>query len=206
MKIKSIKKINKKYNRYDLSIQNNHNYFVNGMLVHNSYSMFFHDGDRLWCKSRNFFKKYDEQDLWWSVAIRYDLENKLSKFPGLAFCGELYGTIKGFPYDCEVLNGKRLPRVRFFDVYNPKTGLYLDYDDRVAKIVEVGLDPVPELYRGLWGDKQDMYFYAEGKSTLNNKHIREGFVLNTAKERFEKKLQSRMQVKLVGEMYNLNKK
>lgn len=173
--------------------------------LHGSYSMFFHDGERLWCKSRNFFKRYDPEDMWHDIAIRYDLENKLSKFPNLAFMGEIYGNVKGFGYDCEVVKGKRLPRVRFFDVYCPKTGRYLDYDARVAMILEAGLDPVPELYRGVWKGKEEMYPYAEGKSTLNEKHIREGFVLNTVKERFEEKLQSRLQFKLVGEMYNLKK-
>jgi len=50
-----------------------------------------------------------------------------------------------------------------------------------------------------------MYPYAEGTSTLNPKHVREGWVLRTVKERYEPKLDSRMQVKLVGEGYNLKK-
>jgi len=173
--------------------------------LHGSNAAFCHDGERLWVKSRNFFKKMDPDDMWWEIAIRFNLEEKLAKFPMHVFFGEVYGNVKGFGYDCEVVKGKRLPRVRFFDVYNPKTGQYLDYDDRVAMIVEAGLDPVPELYRGLWGGKQDMYPYAEGSSTLNEKHVREGFVLNTTNERFEERLQSRMQVKLIGQMYNLNK-
>ncbi len=173
--------------------------------LHGSNAAFVHDGERLWVKSRNFFKKMDPQDMWWDIAIRFSLEEKLSKYPMMVFFGEIYGNVKGFRYDCNIVSGALLTRVRFFDVYSPKTGRYLDYDDRVAKIVEVGLDPVPELYRGVWKGKEEMYPYAEGKSTLNNKHIREGFVLNTVKERFEEKLQSRMQVKLVGETYNLNK-
>lgn len=50
-----------------------------------------------------------------------------------------------------------------------------------------------------------MYPYAEGLTTLGGRHIREGWVLNTLVERYEPKLDSRMQVKLVGEGYNLQK-
>ncbi len=72
-------------------------------------------------------------------------------------------------------------------------------------IARAELDAVPQLYFGPWTDKDEMYALAEGKSTLNDKHIREGWVLNTVVERYEPKLQSRMQVKLVGEGYNLQK-
>lgn len=205
MKIRSIRKVNKIQDRFDLSVQNNHNYFVNGMLVHNSNAAFCHDGERLWVKSRNYFKRMDPDDMWWDVAIRFGLEQKLQKHPMKVFFGEVYGQIKGFRYDCEIVKGKLLPRVRFFDVFLPRTGRYLDYDERVAIFTEAGLDTVPELYRGPWTNSADIYHYAEGKSTLNPKHCREGFVLNLVKERFEPKLEGRLQLKLVGMEYNLNK-
>jgi hypothetical protein len=50
-----------------------------------------------------------------------------------------------------------------------------------------------------------MYAFAEGKSTLNNKVIREGWVLSLGKERFEPKLNSRLKLKLIGEAYALSK-
>jgi hypothetical protein len=53
--------------------------------------------------------------------------------------------------------------------------------------------------------KDQIYPFAEGLTTLGGKHIREGWVLNTLAERYEPKLDSRMQVKLVGEGYNLQK-
>ena len=174
--------------------------------IHGSWAGFVHDGEKLWCKSRNYFKKMDPDDLWWSVALYLGLEEKLAKYPMMAFFGECYGQVKGFRYDCEIVKGKLLSKVRFFDVYQPRTNRYLDYDDRVAMITEARLDPVPELYRGVWKGRDEMYPYAEGMSTLNSKHVREGFVLNTAKERFEPRLQSRMQVKLIGEGYSLKKK
>lgn len=173
--------------------------------IHGSNAAFVHDGTRLWVKSRNYYKKMDPDDMWWDVAIRYDLENKLATKPNLVFFGEVYGQVKGFRYDSVIAEGRLMPKIRFFDVWDLKIMRYLSYQDRVNVINELGLDPVPELYRGPWLGKEKMYPLAEGLTTLGGKHIREGWVLNTLVERYEPKLDSRMQVKLVGEGYNLQK-
>lgn len=173
--------------------------------IHGSNAGFSYDGEKLWVKSRNFYKKPDEDDMWWDIAIRYDLENKLKQAPHLVFFGEVYGQVKGFRYDTVIAEGRLMTKIRFFDVWDIKKMRYLDYDDRVKLITDLGLDTVPELYRGPWLGKDKMYPYAEGTSTLNNKHVREGWVLNTLKERYEPRLNARMQVKLVGEGYNLQK-
>lgn len=173
--------------------------------IHGSNGGFSFDGEKLWVKSRNYYKKQDEDDMWWDIALRYDLENKLKNYPGLVFFGEVYGQVKGFRYDTVIAEGRLMTKVRFFDVWDTKALRYLSYDDRVKTILEAGLDPVPELYRGPWLGKEAMYPLAEGPTTLGGKHIREGWVLNTLIERYEPKLDSRMQVKLVGEGYNLQK-
>jgi RNA ligase (TIGR02306 family) len=173
--------------------------------VHGSNASFCHDGERLWVKSRNFYKKKDEDDMWWDIAIRYDLETKLAQFPNHVFFGEVYGQVKGFRYDTEIADSRLLTRIRFFDIWNVKTLRYLDYDQFVTMVQQAGLDIMPELYRGPWLGKTEMYPLAEGKTTLGGKHVREGWVLRTAKERYEPRLDSRMQVKLVGEGYNLQK-
>lgn len=173
--------------------------------LHGANAGFCHDGERLWVKSRNFYKRMDEEDMWWDIALRFDLENKLAKFPNKVFFGEVYGQVKKFRYDTVIEEGRLLTKVRFFDVWDTKILRYLSYVDRVNLITEAGLDPVPELYRGVWLGKDAMYPLAEGLTTLGGKHIREGWVLNTLVERYEPKLNSRMQVKLVGEGYNLQK-
>lgn len=173
--------------------------------VHGSNAAFCHDGTRLWVKSRNFYKKMDADDMWWDVAIRYDLENKLRPYPNKVFFGEVYGQVKKFRYDTVVEGGQLLTRVRFFDVFDVKKMRYLDYDPFVATVKEAGLDLMPELYRGPWLGKEVMYPYAEGLTILGGKHIREGWVLRTVNERYEPRLDSRMHVKLVGEGYNLQK-
>lgn len=173
--------------------------------LHGSNAAFCHDGERLWVRSRNWFKKMDPTDPWWDIAIRYDLEAKLSKFPMMTFFGELYGLVKGFPYDAEIIEGKRQSKIRFFDVYDVQKMSYLDYDPFVAMIKDAGLETVPQLYRGNWSGKDTMYPYAEGLTTVGGKHIREGFVVRTTKERWEPRLDGRMQVKMIGETYSLQK-
>lgn len=173
--------------------------------VHGSNAAFCHDGERLWVKSRNFYKRMDEDDPWWYIAVRYNLEEKLSQHPFKVFFGEMYGQVKGFRYDCELVAGKMPAKIRFFDIWDAKAMRYLDYDDFTSTVLAVGLELMPELYRGPWLGKEAMYPFAEGLTTLGGKHIREGFVLRTVKERYEPKLDARMQVKLVGEGYNLQK-
>jgi tRNA-binding EMAP/Myf-like protein len=206
-KIQSITKISNASDRFDITVDDNHNYFANNILVHNSNFSACYDSeeDRLRVKSRNFYKKKSDQDQWWDAAIRLDLEEKLKNYPGLAFFGELVGQVKGFKYACKVSDGFLKTNVLFFDIYNTKTNRYLDYDERVKILDSLSLPRVPELYRGVWDDKDKLYSLAEGKSLVDPSHIREGWVLVTAKERFEPKLQSRMQVKLVGQAYNLLK-
>lgn len=173
--------------------------------IHGSNAGFCFDGENLWVKSRNFYKKINPDDMWWDVAIRYDLANKLTAFPMHVFFGEIYGQVKGFRYDTEIVSGILEPKIRFFDILNVKTMRYLDYDPYLEMLSKLELPATPELYRGLWLDKDTMYKFAEGTSTLNPKHIREGFVLRTLIERYEPRLDSRMHVKLVGEGYNLQK-
>lgn len=173
--------------------------------IHGSNASFCFDGENLWVKSRNFYKKMDPDDMWWDVAIRYDLANKLAAYPMHIFFGEIYGAVKGFRYDTEIVKGILEPKIRFFDILNAKTMRYLDYDPYLEVLSKLELPATPELYRGVWQDKETMYKFAEGTSTLNAKHIREGFVLRTTIERYEPKLDSRMHIKLVGEGYNLQK-
>lgn len=215
--------------------------------IHGANAGFSHDGERLWVKSRNYYKRgeceipiYDDgetvivdgldwqvpaegyenlprkrtkigtktvqsTDQWWEVARRIDLESKLAQYPGLVFFGEVYGQVTGFNYDVKIVNGSLNLNVRFFDIWDIKTMRYLDYDDYCLICSNLGLDMTPELYRGPWLGKEQMYPFAEGKTTLGGKHVREGFVLRTAKERYCERLKGRMQVKLVGEGYNLQK-
>ena len=202
--ILSIEDVNNTYSKWDLETET-HNYFANGVLAHNSNASFCHDGEKLWCKSRNYYKKRDPDDMWWEVALRYDLENKLSKYPGLAFFAECIGQVKGFRYDSEIVSGKLHTKLYFFDIWDTKQLRYLDYDEFKSIIEDVGLQTTPVLYRGPWTNKEEMYALGERKTTLGGKHIAEGWVLCLGKERFEPRLNNRCKLKFVSEAYNLQK-
>lgn len=190
--------------KYISCLQENEEIILTEKLHGQNISICF-DGEKLWIKSRRFFKKFDEDDYWWSTVLRYNLQEKLTKYPMKVLFGEIIGSMPKFKYDCEIIDGALHNRIKFFDIYDPLTNKYLDYDDFKMIINDLQLDSVPELYRGIWEGKEKMYPYAEGKTILGGKHIREGFVLRTAKERYEPSLRSRMCVKLVGEGYNLQK-
>jgi len=49
VKIKSIKKIDSDSKRYDIQIKKNHNFFANGILVHNCTMMYFDKNQNKWC-------------------------------------------------------------------------------------------------------------------------------------------------------------
>ena len=56
IKIKSIKKIDLKSHRYDITVNETNNYFANNILIHNCNASFTYAENKLWVKSRNFYK------------------------------------------------------------------------------------------------------------------------------------------------------
>jgi RNA ligase (TIGR02306 family) len=163
---------------------------------------FYHDGDRLWVKSRQFFKKENPNNQWWAAAIRYNLADKLKSNPGKVFFAELYGQVKGFAYDTEVVKNQRQNKIRFFDILDPKTQTFADWSELDKIVSGMELETAPVLYTGPWSDAQ--WAHADGKSSIGD-HIREGFVVRPAKERVHPH-QGRVILKHKGEEYLLKKK
>lgn len=172
--------------------------------LHGMNASFCHDGENIWSKSRRFFKKEDPEDSWWDIVYRFNLKDKLAEYPFMVFFGEIVGQQRKFRYDSLLEDGKLLTSIHFFDIYDSKTSKYLDYDDRIKILDSLKLNKVPELYRGPFLNKEQIYKYAEGKSLLNNSHIREGVVLVPLKERYDQIL-GRVQLKIISEAYNLQK-
>lgn len=134
-------------------------------------------------------------DDFWRAAKRYGLEEKLSAHQGLVFYGELYGRVqKGFTYDSTTDDPLK---IRFFDVMDHSN--YLNYDKAKSIVNELGLDFVPEVYRGKW-DKETLMALAEGKTTLGAKHIREGIVVKPVEETIVRGI-GRLVLKIVGQGY-----
>jgi RNA ligase (TIGR02306 family) len=163
-----------------------------------------HDGTRLWVGSRTTIKKPpadgDDSTVWWRVAKQLNLEEKLAKFPGKIFFGELFGEkVQDLTY------GVQGQTARFFDVYDTTPGSlgYLDHDTAFQMIADAGLETVPLLYRGPW-DREALLPLCEGQTTIGGTHTREGFVVKPIKERWDHRV-GRVILKMVGEGYLLRK-
>lgn len=155
-----------------------------------------HDGERLWVGSRTRIKKETDESRWWQAARSLDLTSKLTAAPMMAVYGESHGYTGGFPYGA----AKHTANLRLFDVMETKTRRYLDYDEFVAFCAERGLPVAPVLYRGPWS--AGLRALANGQSTLDPSHIREGIVVRPVRERFDSKL-GRVILKLHGEEFLL---
>jgi RNA ligase (TIGR02306 family) len=103
--------------------------------------------------------------------------------------------------------GATTPQVRIFDIYigNPGEGEYLIHDGVTQVCAVLDLDIVPTLYRGPFSVEK-MKRWTDGKETISGKetNIREGIVMNVAKERRDPEL-GRVVLKSVSEKYLLRK-
>jgi RNA ligase (TIGR02306 family) len=126
--------------------------------------------------SRNLDLKETEDNTFWQVARRDDIEDKMKicRLNDFAIQGELIGPgIQGNIYK---LNN---PEFRVFDMYDIKAGAYLYPHDRRAQIMVMGLQHAPLLLvdkdLGV-GSIDEILQSAEGKSKLNDRQEREGIV------------------------------
>ena len=166
--------------------------------LHGANASYVHDGERLWVGSHTQIKKHDPTNMWWKVAIEERLEEKLALAPNFVFFGEVYGQVQDLKYG--VALGCRF---RAFDVWDVANMRYLDHDAAQALAARVGIEWVPELYRGPW-DPDVVNQLCEGKSTLAD-NVREGFVVKPIKERWNDNV-GRVILKRHGEGYLLRKK
>lgn len=120
--------------------------------------------------SRNLDLKRDENNSFWKVAIEDDIENKMRFSDNFAIQGELIGPgVQGNIYKLSKLE------FRVFDVYDIKTGEYMNPADRVDMINRMGLKHVPVLvsHGSLYDtlgitDIPGLLKFAEGKSVMGD--------------------------------------
>jgi RNA ligase (TIGR02306 family) len=138
-------------------------------------------------------------NLWCSVAKKYNLEEKLKKYPNVVFYGEIFGQVQDLKYGAD----KNEVFVRFFDAYDVKTGKYLDWNVTKKMISDMGLETVPILYRGVW--QEELVELRNGNTTIiGANHTREGFVVKPTVEMWDSRIH-RVILKFVGEDYLLRK-
>ena len=150
---------------------------VTEKLEGSSMTCYLIDGEFGVC-SRNMDLKRDENNSFWQVAIREDIENLMrSRGDNFAIQGELIGPgIQGNIYKLSK------PEFYVFDIYDVQAGSYLTPDMRRAVISGMGLNHVPliahsaELFDSLGiSDIDGVLKFAERQSNLFNTE-REGVV------------------------------
>ena len=163
--------------------------------------------NRVWVGSHKCVKASEvvngaERNLWWNLAGRIGLENKLRALAEhlghdhTVVYGEVYGQVqKGFSYDTDGMTSK----FRVFDTFCD--GKYNNWKETVKITEFMGLETVPVLYEGPW--REDLESLSEGTDPLNSSHVREGFVLKPLVERYGHV--GRVIFKKVGEGYRLKK-
>lgn len=166
--------------------------------IHGSNARFGWVDEKFWVGSHHNFKRRPEKgeprNWWWAAAEHYGLEAKLAALPGVVFFGEVYGAgVQDLVYD----KAAGPIGLRFYDIYSIQHGRYLDYADFVATCDILGLERVPELYRGPWDP--ELAKLANGPTTIGS-NTREGWVIRPELERTNTKT-GRTVLKLVGEDY-----
>lgn len=165
--------------------------------IHGANARFVYRDGRLWVGSHSCVKRYDPANIWWRVATRMGLEQRLFAYPGVVLFGEVFGKVQDLRYGIESDVG-----LVAFDAYDSMTGRYYDEDEFANLILHLGLNRVPVLYRGPWTDLAPL---AEGGTVLaNGAHVREGCVAKPTRERWHDGL-GRVILKMHGEGYLLRK-
>jgi len=148
-------------------------YFVTEKLDGTSFTCYLRDTDFGVC-TRNLDVLRDENQTHWKIVIENNLEDKLKSLGrNLAIQGEIIGEgIQKNPYG---LKGHKLYVFNIFDIDKFE---YLPKVEKMEIINTLGLEGVPVI----WSDRElpltieDALSLADGKSVINDKVDREGFV------------------------------
>jgi hypothetical protein len=178
--------------RFDMETET-HNYFANGVLVHNCNSRYcFWDG-RMWCGSRSEWKRQEPDSLWWR-ALTPEMEAFCMACPGVVLYGEVYGNVQCLKYGLG--NGVTFAA---FDVLN-LDGTFVDASETRLLLADNFVKQVP-LVGCVPFDFDTICALAEGPSLVPGAdHIREGVVVKPMVERFHQAV-GRVILKVVGAGY-----
>lgn len=154
--------------------------------------------------SRSLALKYDEQNLYWLAALRYDIPTRLTAL--LHLLTERLGkdiehlSVHGEVLGCQDLkygSSNACPSFAAFDIR--ANGEFLDPASFKEVATAVGLNTVPELYSGPF-DYEALDALSKGRDTLTNSHIREGVVIKPLVETYDPTI-GRLVLKYVSDDY-----
>jgi len=176
-----IQNLEKEYTEWTLSSE--HQFYATEKLDGSSFTCYIMNGEFGVC-SRNMDLLETEDNTFWIVARKLDLENKLRSFgKNICFQGEMVGeSIQGNPYK---IKGQT---VFFYNIFLIDDREYVGYDEFVNMLFDFDLACVPVLSYpfNFPADSETslptvsaLLRSAEGKSVLNDKVEREGLVIRS---------------------------
>ena len=176
-----IQNLEKEYREWTISSK--HQFYATEKLDGSSFTCYIKDGEFGVC-SRNMDLLETEDNTFWIVARKLDLENKLRSFgKNICFQGEMVGSgIQGNHY------GLNEQTVFFYNIFLIDEREYVGYDEFRNMLFDLDLACVPVLsYPFNFPADSEAAFptvsallrSAEGKSVLNDKVEREGLVIRS---------------------------
>jgi RNA ligase (TIGR02306 family) len=168
--------------------------------VDGSSGTFFLKDDNFGVCSRNLELKYDENNAFWKIAIKYDIENKLRKIGrNIAVQGEVYGP--GIQGNLLGLSEIEFQAFNLFDIdkqeylgHNELQEFCFNNNIPIVKIIDVG----PEFNKSL-AELQEM----SNNLRYDNGNLAEGIVIRPIQEMYSQVLQGRLSGKVKSEPFEL---
>lgn len=151
----------------------------------------FHD-TRMWCGSKNEWKRYDAENLWWRTLEQNPwLEKYCRDNPGDVVYGEVFGNVQSLKYGLKAGHYQ----IRVFDIL--RDGKFIPYD---ALFNSTDLQCAPSLGVHPF-NLEKLKNMAEGHSLIEGaNHIREGIVVRPVVDRFTYEI-GRLQLKIISNAY-----
>jgi len=153
--------------------------------------------------SRNMEKKDSEGSVYWQMAKKYDLENKLRNLGrNLAIQGELCG-----PGIQKNRLGLKEPDLFVFNIFDIDDGKYLSWPMQQQLVVSLGLNKVPvvQFGEGFSFTLEELLEKAKGKYT-GTQNDREGIVVRAMYGDYSEKMRSRISFKVLNNDFLLKEK
>ena len=160
--------------------------------IHGANGRFVFHNNRMWCGSKNEWKRYDAENLWWRALSQNSwLENYCRNNPGDVVYGEVFGAVQSLRYGLKV----GLYQIRVFDIlragkFHPYEALFNSTELQCAP--SLGVHPF---------NLEKLKTMAEGNSLIEGaNHIREGIVVRPIVDRFTYEI-GRLQLKIISNAY-----
>lgn len=165
--------------------------------IHGANARFvYHDG-RIWCGSKNEWKKQIDGNIWWEALKQNpNVEQFCKCYPGNVVYAEVFGNVQSLRYGANA--GQYF--IRVFDIMRKDNGDWLDYETLTdcAKDYDFKLAPNFGIHAF---SMEKMRELAEGNTTIAGaNHIREGIVIRPIVERTTTEI-GRLQLKLISNEY-----